>query len=116
MDKQVAGGVAVVLLIAAAMFYPPLASLLGEGARALLGVGASFAGIYLTLRYPWRVGSMAVAFGSFFLTIYIAAKVGVRYGPFAGTASWMGSLFLVSKLMNPVIDWMISKDRNSQKS
>jgi hypothetical protein len=97
---------AIFALIVGAMFYSPLAALLGEGVRALLGLGAAGGTLYLIFRFPWDALRLAVIFMVFGFTIWALVVAAQSGGFFAGALAYGVSTWASSKALDPFLKWI----------
>lgn len=114
MDKQTALNWSILVLLVAAFFYPPLASLLGDGLRVLFGVGAAFAAIYLALRYPWKTAYFGVCVGALVASIFVASEVARKAGGGVVALSWLASCLFLSWASSPLLSWLDKKEKEAE--
>lgn len=116
MDRNSAFSWTVIILLVAAYFYPPLAALVGEGIRVLIGLGASFAAVYLGLRHPWQTAYIAVCIAIFICSILVAYYTNIRSGSTIAMLSWMASIFIFGWVLSPLLTWLDQKERDAKRS
>ena len=116
MDRNSAFSWAIVILLVAAYFYPPLGALVGDGIRVLIGLGAAFAAVYLGLRHPWQTAYIAVCIAILIGSIFVAYHTNIRSGSTSAMLSWMASIFIFGWVLSPVLTWLDQKERDSKRS
>ena len=117
MDKHAAFSWALFLLLVGAFFYPPLASLLGDALRALVGLGAAGGLFYLALRHPWRAAEWATGAGALVFASVVTHKVAPLLASSQLTLlCWLVLLFVTVFLLRPFYDWLDKKGREFGKS
>lgn len=107
MDRDFAINGAILLVILAAAFYPPIAALLGDALRNLLQLGAIGGGLYLALRHPWDAFYLAAAGAVLFAAIASGVSAAPTTGAFLGMVTfWAIFIFLVFVVLHPLQAWI----------
>ena len=106
MDRDFGISGALLLLILAAVFYPPIATLLGDALRSLLQLGAVGGGLYLALRHPWDALYIAAAGAVLFAAIASGVSAAPTSGPFLGMVTFFAVFFFLTfVVLHPLQAW-----------
>lgn len=116
MDKYAAINGAFIILIIAAVFYPPLAALIGQGVQVFISLGVLFGVVYYALRKPWRAAYLGLAIGVLLLSILVAFEVNKTQGSTGALLSWMAFMFVTPYFLSPVTRWLDQKELEANRS
>lgn len=107
---------ALIVVLVAAYFYPPLGALVSEGVRVLLGLGASVGVVYLAFRRPWEAARLGVTLAIFIGSILVAYFVNTSWGIGVAMISFWVVLYSSFHFLHTLLSWFDTKDRETKNN